>query len=60
MKLDDIKVSDKDGREVDAKLAVCDCGSSSFAVIQVVGQTHFHLQCDKCGHSFCPHGGDCY
>lgn len=39
-----------------ADVFVCDCGSSSFLAFQIVGQRHLHLQCDRCGVSFCPAG----
>jgi hypothetical protein len=47
-----------DEQQRDAMAAVCECGphysNDRFHVFQIAGQNHFHLQCSRCGTSYCP------
>lgn len=50
-------VHDQHGRAHPAYVAACRaCGCEKFYVFQLSGQNHFHLQCVKCGESYCPFG----
>ncbi len=52
-----ISITSSKGTEA-ALQAVCPCGGTSFRVYQIVGHAHYHLECWKCGSSFCPFGAD--
>ena len=39
-----------------AHAALCGCESDVFYLFQIVGQTHFHIQCAQCEQSYCPFG----
>lgn len=44
-----------DGHYAVADVARCgDCDCKLFFVFQIEGQLHFHLQCHRCGQSYCP------
>jgi uncharacterized OB-fold protein len=43
----------------EGKMALCECGSNAFKVWEIKGDNHIHLECDKCGESYCPAGGTC-
>jgi Fe2+ or Zn2+ uptake regulation protein len=47
-------VTDRYGRQRAAMLFTCDeCRCAHFLIYQISGQDHFHLQCTRCGTSFC-------
>ena len=49
-----VRVSDAGGRWFTATLLVCpDCKGESFLVYTVQGHDHPHLQCARCGVSYC-------
>lgn len=54
-------VGDGEGGQHEAFVARCTCAPedtpSKFLVFQLKTHTHFHLQCESCGTSYCPAGG---
>lgn len=50
------EVKNDKGESKPAQLAVCDCGFYFFAVFQIDGDNHQHLQCGRCNKSYCPAG----
>jgi len=53
-----VEVTDAQGRRVQAELVACaDCGAEGFIVYWIEGQW-LHLQCRRCGTSYCFHEGE--
>jgi hypothetical protein len=48
-----------DGIKVDADLMVCTCGCKMLFAYVIRGQNHPHLQCVRCGLSYCADKEDC-
>lgn len=43
-----------DGEEIKAHVCACsDCGCRAFHVFQIDGHDHWHMQCYRCGVSYC-------
>jgi ribosomal protein S27AE len=51
----EISVEDLTGRPTPALLQVCECGGETWVIyaIQIGGGSHPHVQCVKCGTSYC-------
>lgn len=46
-----------DGKTEKAILMLCDdCGSDVFHIFVIEGMAHPHVQCGRCGVSYCPDG----
>jgi hypothetical protein len=55
--LRDTVTSGVDGTQSVAQIAMCEaCDGMEWCVFQLEGQTHVHLQCTRCGASYCPQG----